>query len=230
MISQMSEYQQRESIGNVMQYNHVSSREYQGSYPSIRESMSVRPKYRAIARNQNMITTKERNTDALNEQVIIIEPISTSEEIETKKFFANEVRLARDVNNSPLGKYQIIDTYKNYAKKLLVVKIPRVSKEELAEILKINVMGEWNVKCRLPVIEQVSRGVFGPISPETPDEDILEAIKQNANCIKEYAKAKIKYQRKRNDCSRRQYTARACVYLSGKIQSKNVCWKALAML
>ena len=120
-----------------------------------------------------------------NEQVIIIKPLrllndsveEPEDGVSLKKFFSNETTLARDLNKSPFAAYNIIDTYKNLAKDLLIVKISKISNDKLTALLKTEVIGTWKVSCRLPMQEETSRGVIGPIGIDTPEEDLKEALK-----------------------------------------------------
>ena len=168
---------------------------YESNFPSILSGSSNHSKGRQIKRqyqdqrnNQSNINNRpsqDLSNIVNNEQVILIEPVIDEQNTNVKKFFSNETSLARNINNSILSRYGIIDTQKNLAKNILVVKIPKIDYQDLKELLITDKIGEWKVKCRLPVQEQSSRGVIGPIGVDTPDEDLFEVLREKTESIKE---------------------------------------------
>ena len=66
---------------------------------------------------------------------------------------------------------------------MLIIKIEKVSQDELTEILKTNSIGEWQVKCRLPSSLQNIRGVIGPIGLESDLDEVKETLKVKTDTI-----------------------------------------------
>lgn len=110
-------------------------------------------------------------------QIILMEPVADHRV--KSKFLSNEIAIARGLAASAFGKYNIIDTHKNIAKSLLIVQVELPNEEALKQLLAVKIIGDWNVKCKLPMAQRVTYGVIGPVGIETSDEDILEAIQKN---------------------------------------------------
>ena len=104
-------------------------------------------------------------------RTILVEPIpGTGNQNNVSKFFSNNVSLAKSIHNSPF-KPMLVNTKKNYAKNLLVLTLSGVTDAVLNKLLTIDRLGEWQVKCRLPLMHQICRGVIGPIGI---DSDLVE--------------------------------------------------------
>lgn len=108
--------------------------------------------------------------------IIIIEPEKDHREI--SKFFANEVALVKGLTASKFGSCQIVDTHKNLSKGQLIVELKMNEITTIEDILSVGKIGDWTVKCKLPLAQTVTHGVIGPIGVETPDEKILESLKE----------------------------------------------------
>lgn len=118
--------------------------------------------------------------------VVIVEPIcdpnGSTHENDLRKFFSNDIALANNIKISTLGKHTIEKTTKNLRKNLLIVNLKLDEGKHMEDILKINKLGSYDVKCRLPYSEQQVRGVIGPIGLETPTSDIKnELLKRHSN-------------------------------------------------
>ena len=114
--------------------------------------------------------------------VIIVEPLPASDG--SSNFFTNDVKLARGIQNSLFGPH-VLDTRRNFAKKLLVVTLTRVDDVTLGRLLKVDSLGDWPVVCRLPRIFQRTRGVIGPIGLDSDMSDILSALVLSDSSVSE---------------------------------------------
>jgi len=127
-------------------------------------------------------TNNTTNTDAPNTNrnepgsVILVEPLSHPTIEDTSKFFANDIKLAKIAEQPPFNCFNIKQITKNTGKKLLVIKIEKISENALKQILSTTQIGEWQVKCKIPKMHATSNVVIGPIGLETTDEEITEAL------------------------------------------------------
>jgi len=109
-------------------------------------------------------------------KTILIEPIGTPDEV--KGFFANDIKLAREIDASLFGKYQIASINKNLARGLLIVNFHELHEEQLTKLLAVNSIGSRGVRCRLPQMQSLTHGVIGPVGVETDIEEILLELKK----------------------------------------------------
>lgn len=109
-------------------------------------------------------------------QIIIVEPLKDHRD--PIKFFSNEVAIVKGLQNSNFKKCQIIDSHRNISKKLLMVEVKLNEGVSLEEITSIDKIGDWKVKCKLPIFERVCHGVIGPVGVETADDAILDSIQE----------------------------------------------------
>jgi len=121
------------------------------------------------------------NTNDSNETtsiVILIEPLSHPTFDDCSKFFVNDVKLARMVEQSQFCKFNIKQITKNFGKKLLIITLEKPPELESTteQILAINRIGDWQIRCRLPKMHSMSVGVIGPIGLETTNEEITESL------------------------------------------------------
>ena len=107
-------------------------------------------------------------------KVILVEPIGDGQS--TRSFFANEVRLTRDLSNSAFGLAGIDTVSKNVSRNLLIVTIKQMTAKKLADLLAIKKIGSYQVSCRLPQSKQITYGVIGPIGEETDPMEILQLL------------------------------------------------------
>ena len=152
---------------------------YNYNFPSLTEKRRFVPHFE-ISQTNDLSNTSEEIVS--NVQVIIIQPLSLTtatieEPVSIGKFFSNDIILNRNLSKSAFAPYGILDTYKNLTRGLLIVKIPKISNVVLSKLLTTNRLGDWEVKCRLPVQEQTTRGVIGPIGIDTSEQDLKEALK-----------------------------------------------------
>ena len=123
----------------------------------------------------------DKHQESLFKQVIIIEPVANvdpeSPNKDINKFFSNDLFLAREISKSILGQCSIEKTTKNFKKKMVIVHLLKVNPEKLIQIKALTKLGNWDIKCRVPVSEQYSRGVIGPIGCDTPIEEIINELK-----------------------------------------------------
>lgn len=112
--------------------------------------------------------------------VVLVEPVShhDPEVVDVKKFFGNDYVMSKSVYNSNFGKEKIIQISKNLKKNILIIEFDKTCTTNIDNLLKINRIADWEVKCRLPRIHTMSYGVIGPIGPDTTDEQIEEDLKE----------------------------------------------------
>ena len=91
------------------------------------------------------------------------------------KFFSNDVTLARGVHSSPFQQY-LLDTRKNFGKKLLILTISSVPSHTLTDLLQTTKIGDWSVRCRLPKMHSTVRGVIGPVGLDSDLGEFQELL------------------------------------------------------
>ena len=108
-----------------------------------------------------------------DENIIIIKP----REDQCKKFFADNVKIFRLLQKSVFGEAGILENRKNLKKEVQVVKIK--DKNKIETILQITKLGEFDVKCSIPIGRSDNQhiGVIGPIGTETDLDELQEIIK-----------------------------------------------------
>lgn len=116
---------------------------------------------------------ENRMQGVLND-VIIMEAANEHQDI--SGLFSNNIKFAITLDNSPFGKISGMSVAKNFTKKIIVIKFPKVNTDAMQELLKINKFGDYLVKCRRPISQQFSRGVVGPIGLETSDQELTEYL------------------------------------------------------
>lgn len=111
--------------------------------------------------------------DVLQQQVIIVEPINSN----LNMLFNNDLEFAKYIDMSPFSKLSNLQVNKNFTKKIFILKFKKVDDASLQNLLLIDTLGHYSIKCRLPVSQQTSRGVIGPIGLETSEEDLFENLR-----------------------------------------------------
>ena len=115
-------------------------------------------------------------------EVIIIEPQSTEQ---LRSFFNNDLKLAKSLRDSIIGSVGIINIRKNISRKLLIIEIDHCNNDKIQEILNLSLLGDYQIKCRLPLNKTISYGVIGPIGIETSLVELKdELISQELNIDK----------------------------------------------
>jgi hypothetical protein len=115
----------------------------------------------------------ETRAQPSNKTVIIMQPVA--DEGSVKKFFGNDIGLAKALSLSPFGMAGIEKTAKNLQRKLLIITM----KEAILDpsyLLDVTKLGNWQVKCRLPINQTQSVGVIGPFGEDTNGEELLECL------------------------------------------------------
>jgi len=72
----------------------------------------------------------------------------------------------------------------NRSKKILVIKIKDITETTYRNLLKIEAIGDWKVKCRAPENNDKCRGLIGPIELDTKEEELMEYLKSPAKIVK----------------------------------------------
>ena len=97
--------------------------------------------------------------------MLIIEPVEdlSGEHRPIKKFFANYLALTKIIYKSDIGKPNIQNININYNRKLVIVKFKTYKSNEnfLSKFIKISVIGNWKVNCRLPRSQAITYRVIG---------------------------------------------------------------------
>ena len=106
--------------------------------------------------------------------IIIIEPQPDHREI--KKFFSNDMALARAIEAAFASKANIINIKKNLPQKLLIITLKCNATNTIDDILTTKQIGTWTIKCRLPRSQSVSYGVIGPLGEDVSNDELTEAL------------------------------------------------------
>ena len=122
---------------------------------------------------KNNVNNSVSISDDTNSHVIIIEPQSKEQ---LKSFFNNDLRLAKNLQNSIIGTLGIKNVRKNMSRQILIVELENPVQEKIQEILDLKGLGEFPVTCRLPLNKTVSYGVIGPIGLDTSMDELKHEI------------------------------------------------------
>ena len=101
----------------------------------------------------------------------------TPNQEDSSRFFANSIKTYRLLQNSPIGRSKILENKGIPRKNIQVVKIEK--SEFLNEIMKIEKLGDFKVKCKLGKSDAPAHnriGVMGPIGKDTDLNDLKEII------------------------------------------------------
>ena len=116
------------------------------------------------------ISNRKTETDTRPvHQTIIINP---DDEAIQEGFFKNPLKIFRLLEKSPFKDAQIIESRPNFQRKIQVIKVKNTSKTE--ELLSINKLGDFNIKCSLPQSIRLKAGMIGPITPNDISELLAE--------------------------------------------------------
>ena len=102
--------------------------------------------------------------DRRGDDIIIIEPENGD------AFFASTVAVYKLIKNSIIGEAGIAECTRNLSKKVYVLKLS--STANIQEILALQKLGEYKVKCYKPLSNTHKIGVIGPIGKETKAEEL----------------------------------------------------------
>ena len=92
-------------------------------------------------------------------------------------FFASTVAVYKLIKNSIIGEAGIAECTRNISKKVYALKLS--STANIQEILALQKLGEYKVKCYKPLSNTHKIGVIGPIGKETKAEELEEEMKEN---------------------------------------------------
>ena len=159
-------------IGNCVQETQEGevaiSNVVRSSPPSLPELSSVSP----IISTHNICTPVNRAGT-----IILIKP-----EVENpQELINNPVEIVAAIEASKFGKLNIKDIKTNKRKGLLVAKIDHSSPAIVSELINVQCLGKWPVKCYIPNSERYKSGVISPISSMADISKIKEVISRDYN-------------------------------------------------
>lgn len=87
--------------------------------------------------------------------------------------------MSKIIYNSVFGKHGNIQISKNFAMRLVVLKLSRCEMQpgDIDRLVNIGSLGVWQMKCRQPRANTFCYGVIGPIGCDTLEPEIAEALK-----------------------------------------------------
>ena len=108
------------------------------------------PMFHITRRNQGLDHLARSAPSMQSEQIVIVEPVyGHGLDKVTSKFFSNEIQFARNLESSIFGKIRNLVVTKNFTKEIYILKFPAVSSECMDDLLKVNKLGVYFIKCRL---------------------------------------------------------------------------------
>ena len=133
----------------------------------------------------SQITTlaSQANSSEFSLNSISDDHITILVESDDPSYLKNDMKLYRNLQNSPFSKVGIINTRTNISKGLLILTIKNVEKSILDDLLKVNSLGTWKISCRLPENRSKIIGVIGPIELETNLAELHEVIVSKYPCV-----------------------------------------------
>ena len=129
-----------------------------------------------------------RNRPQGEDKVMIIEPSGSSNDI--KAFFNNDLLIANALEDPHIKLLDITDVRKNMSRKILIIKHKPQNQEVLRKALEVTKLGEFSVKCRLPVIDTRSYGVIGPIGQQVKAEGLLQELSSGYKTVEKVERIK----------------------------------------
>ena len=106
--------------------------------------------------------------------VILIEP-KPNEGQQLKEFFKNDIKIAKAIKKSTLGKYKIDKVTKNLNRNIMaIVYEEKINNTE--QLLSVKELDSWKIECKLPSRKTSTLGVIGPIGLDCTDEEILDEL------------------------------------------------------
>ena len=111
--------------------------------------------------------------------IILIKPLTSTEYPNLSSFFKNDIKLAKFLDDTVLGRLGIVNIKKNLDKDILVVFLKnQIEGQDLEEVLNLEKIGSWNVDCRLPQNRTISYGVI-PLELEASVEEMETYLKES---------------------------------------------------
>ena len=110
----------------------------------------------------------------VNPLVFLVEPVPDHRPV--TKFLSNDIKLAKGFTLSAFGQAGITRLAKNRRLNLAVISVNPNPIVPVSELLSVDKIGDWSVRCRLPRHQLVSYGVIGPFGEDTTGEDVTEAL------------------------------------------------------
>ena len=85
--------------------------------------------------------------------------------------------MQKSLQKSDLNSLGIKKVRKNISRKILIIEVDKSDIADTSKLLNITKLGNYSVKCRLPVDHTKCQGVIGPVSLDTDMVDLEQAIK-----------------------------------------------------
>ena len=126
----------------------------------------------------NSVATSQDN---ISSNIIIIEPICADDQ--RKSFFNNDLNLAKILQKSEINSLGIKKVRKNISRKILIIELDTSDITDISKVLSVTKLGNYSVKCRLPVNHTKCQGVIGPVSLDTDMVELEEAIKSQSSAV-----------------------------------------------
>jgi len=134
----------------------------------------------------------ESRQEIAKNPVVIIEPLPEC----SNEFFKNPLKTFRILQSTLLNKENVIECTRNIKKKIQVFKLRDES--HLNEILKLENIGHFRVKCYQPFSQRIKIGLIGPIELEISEEEMLELLLENENEVPVYKVERLVLGKKEN--------------------------------
>lgn len=107
-------------------------------------------------------------------KIIIVQPISTEEEV--KRPVGQSMELTKILDASLFGQAGIEDVRVNFTKQRITVHVREI--DAIPSLLSLKKLGTYTVQCTQPISRFEWKGVIGPVSVYTPAEELLAALRE----------------------------------------------------
>ena len=159
----------RNESGNMFS---PSNTNYERDFPNISRASVV-----GGGQKDDLSTTQTEESIAYSQvqsNIIIIEPTGTDHEI--RAFFNNDLNIAKGLDNSIIKQLGISKVRKNMSRKILIVEHKPQGSNIVEKALQLKKIGNYNVHCRLPVLNTKTYGVIGPVGLDTDLEALQTSL------------------------------------------------------
>ena len=106
---------------------------------------------------------------ASQEQIIILESDSVA-------LFTNDIKFAKYLDSSPFKALPNLTVTKNFTKRMYILRFTNTPSTSINELLQVTTLGDYSIKCRLPLSQQTCRGVIGPVSLEISMSELFDYV------------------------------------------------------
>ena len=111
-----------------------------------------------------------------SEPEIVIDIQDTEEK--KKHLLNNELRFAKIISNSPIGKEKIEKVRKNWKKNQIIIRFETITVRSMEQLCNLRAIDNVKVKVSQISKEKVCYGVIGPIGTDTAQADVQEALEE----------------------------------------------------